>query len=141
MRRFPLHALRACTCAVLLVGCQSAVAPTPPPPPPAPWLPSLSVEVSGPSRIDATGSFTWEVFAFGGDGEYHYRWEVTREAGQQSAPTAQQSTPTSIERTLSLLVTDADGDLLLKLTVTSGRETHVESRVVRNCVAGCAAAQ
>src|SRR2546422_3210537 len=67
MRRLPLHALRACTCAVLLVGCQSAVAPTPPPPPPAPWLPSLSVEVSGPFRIDAIGSFSWDVFAFGGD--------------------------------------------------------------------------
>ena len=136
MRRFPLHALRACTCAMLLVGCQSAVAPTPPPPPPAPWLPSLSVEVSGPFRIDAIGSFSWEVFAFGGDGEYHYRWEVTRQAGQQLA--AQQPIPTTTGRTLSLLVTDTDRDLLLTLTVTSGRETQVKSIVVRNCIRGCA---
>ena len=136
MLRFPLHALRACTCAMLLVGCQSAVAPTPPPPPPAPWLPSLSVEVSGPFRIDAIGSFSWEVFAFGGDGEYHYRWEVTRQAGQQLA--AQQPIPTTTGRTLSLLVTDTDGDLLLRLTVTSGRETQVKSIVVRNCIRGCA---
>ena len=139
MRRFPLHALRACTCAMLLVGCQSAVAPTPPPPPPAPWMPSLSVEVSGPFRIDAIGSFSWEVFAFGGDGEYHYRWEVTRQAGQQLTPTAgEQPIPTSTERTLSLLVTDTDGDLLLRLTVTSGRETQVKSIVVRNCIRECA---
>jgi hypothetical protein len=124
---------------VLLVGCQSAVEPTPPPPPPAPWLPSLSVEVSGPSRIDATGSFSWEVLAFGGDGEYHYRWEATRQAGQQLASTAlQQPIPTSTDRTLSLLVADTDGDLLLRLTVTSGRETQVKSMVVRNCIAGCA---
>jgi len=136
MRRLPLHALRACTCAVLLVGCQSAVAPTPPPPPPAPWLPSLSVEVSGPFRIDAIGSFSWDVFAFGGDGEYRYSWEVTRQAGQQLA--AQQPIPTTTGRTLSLLVTDTDGDLLLRLTVTSGRETQVKSIVVRNCIRGCA---
>ncbi len=132
MRRFPLHALRACTCAALLVGCQSAVAPvqptmtTPPPPPPAQ---SLSFEIAGPSRIDAGGSFTWEAFAFGGSGAYQYRWDVRHQAGQQAA--------TGSERRLSLHVVDTDGDIVLTLTVTSGGGMRVRSFGVRNCIRGC----
>src|SRR5258705_12591629 len=85
MRRFPLHALRACTCAALLVGCQSAVAPvqptmtTPPPPPPAQ---SLSFEIAGPSRIDAGGAFTWEGFSFGGSGAVQNRWGTRHHAAE-----------------------------------------------------------
>jgi hypothetical protein len=128
MRRFPLPALRACTtCAVLLVGCQSTVAPVQRTPPKESVL---SFEIGGPSRIDTKGSFSWEPFAFGGSGEYRYRWEVTRLAGQQLITTTS-------ERKLSLLVTDTDGDMLLRLTVTSGNQTKVEIFVVRNCIAGC----
>jgi VCBS repeat-containing protein len=129
MRRFPLPALCAyTTCAVLLVGCQSAVEPHQPAPPP-PSGQSLSFEISGPSQIDASGPFSWEAFAFGASGEYQYRWEVTRQAGQQLTTTAQ--------RKLSLLVADTDGDLLLTLTVRSGNEIRVESFSVRNCIGGC----
>jgi hypothetical protein len=134
MLRFPLVALRGCvTGAVLLIGCQSPVAPnlsTPPPPPPPPAQSFLSVEIAGPSRIDANGRFGWEAYAFGGSGEYHYLWEVTRQPGQPA-------TPVTIERKLSLLVTETDGNLVLRLTVTSGNQVKVESFGVRNCIGGC----
>jgi len=136
MRRFPLAALRGCaTYAVLLVGCQSTVAPDLSTPPPPPAQPSLSFEISGPSRIDANGPFGWEAFAFGGSGAYHYQWEVTRQAGQQA--TATQAALTTTERKLSLLVTETDGSMVLRLTVTSGNEVRVESFDVRNCIGGC----
>jgi len=134
MHRFPLPALHACTtCAVLLVGCQSPVAPvqtTAPRPPAQPAQPTLSFEISGPSRIDTNGPFSWVAFAFGGSGQYQYRWEVTRQGEQQP-------TTTTSERGLSLLVTDSDGDMVLRLTVTSGNQTRVESLAVRNCIGGC----
>ncbi len=129
MRRFPLPALHAWTaCAVLLVGCESAVAPVQSTPPRPPVQQSLSFEISGPSRIDGNGSFSWEAFAFGGSGEYQYLWEVTRQ-GQPST--------TASGRRLSLLVTDTDGDLVLRLTVTSGDQRRIESLSVYNCIRGC----
>ena len=131
MRRFPLHALRACTFAAVLVGCQSAVAPvqpTPAPPPPPPGQ-SVSFEIAGPSRIDAVGSFRWEAFASGGSGAYQYRWEVTPHTAQQASTTS--------ERVLSLHVVDTDGDIVLTLTVMSGNETRVQRFGVRNCIGGC----
>ena len=130
MHRFPLPALT--TCAVLLVGGQSPVAldqPTSPPPAQAGQL-SLSFEIGGPSQIDTKGPFSWEAFAFGGSGQYQYWWEVTRQGEQQS-------TTTTSGRTLSLLVTDTDGDMSLRLTVTSGNQTRVESLAVRNCIGRC----
>lgn len=134
MSRFPLVALRGCvTSAVLLVGCQSPVAPLQRQPPPTP---SLSFEISGPSRIDANGSFSWQAIAFGGSGVYQYRWEVTRQAGTQAAATTQPYTAT-VERQLSLLVTRPDGNMLLRVTVTSGNQVRVESFGVRNCIGGC----
>lgn len=129
MRRFPLLALHVCTGAVLLIGCEAAVAPVPPAPP-LPPSQSLSFEIGGPSRIDANGSFSWEAFVFGGSGAYQYRWEVTRQAGGQI-------TAATSERTLSLLVAEADGDIVLTLTVTSGNEVRVRSFAVRNCIGGC----
>ena len=129
MHRFPLIALRACTtCAVLLVACESPAALHQSTPSRPPTQQSLSFEIAGPSRIDTGGPFSWEVFAFGGSGSYQYRWDVTRQAGLQS---------TTTERKLSLLVTDADGDMVLRLTVTSGNQTRVESFGVRNCIGGC----
>jgi hypothetical protein len=137
MRRITLLALRACTTsAVLLVGCQSTVAPDQLTLPPPPQESSLSVEISGPSQIDAQGSFSWQAFAFGGSGTYHYRWEVTRQGGQQAATTTQ--AVATNERRLSLLVTGNDGNLLLRLTVTSAVQVKVESFAVRNCIGGCA---
>jgi len=134
MHRFPLPALHACTtCAVLLVGCQSPVAPvqtTAPRPPAQPAQPTLSFEISGPSRIDTNGPFSWVAFAFGGSGQYQYRWEVTRQGEQQPSATTN-------ERGLSLLVIDTDGDMVLRLTVTSGNQTKVASFGVRNCIGGC----
>ncbi len=129
MRRVPLFSLCASiTSAVLLVGCQSPVA-LPPPPPSSPAGQSLSFQISGPSQIDINGLVSWEVFAFGGSGDYQYLWEVTGQAGQQIT--------TSTQRKLSLFITDGDGDLSLKLTVTSGNQTRVESVEVSNCIAGC----
>ncbi len=128
MRRFPLPALCACaTCAVLLVGCQSPVAPVPPPPPVSQGQ-TLSFEISGPSQIDAAGLFSWEAFVFGGSGAYEYQWVVTGPAGQLIS--------TATARELSLLVADTD-DIVLTLTVKSGNEIRVESFGVRNCIAGC----
>jgi len=129
MRRLPLPALHACTCAVLLIGCQSAVEPIQQAPPRPPSQ-SLSFEISGPSQIDADGPFSWEVFAFGGSGQYQYQWRVTPLAGQQL-------TTTTNGQKLSLLVADGDGDMLLTLTVTSGNEIRVERFAVRNCIGGC----
>ena len=137
MRRFPLHAYA--TCAALLIGCESPVAVPPAAPPHSD--PSLSVEISGPSRIDSSGPFSWQAIVFGGSGEYRYRWEVTHQAGQQSASTAQEPISTSTDRTLSLLVTDTDGDMVLRLTVTSGDQANVQSFRVRNCIRGCDALQ
>jgi hypothetical protein len=134
MRRFPFPALLACTtCAVLLVGCESPAAlhqSTPSTPPRPPTEQSLSFEIAGPSQIDADGTFGWEAVAFGGSGQYQYRWEVTRQGDQQP-------TTTTVGRKLSLLVSDTDGDLLLRLTVTSDNQTRVASFVVRNCIGGC----
>lgn len=129
MPRFPFPALPAWTIgAMLLVGCQSAVEPVLPAPPPA-AAPSLSFEISGPSQIDATGLFRWEAIAFGGSGEYLYRWEVTRQgAGEVTIATG---------RRLALLVADTDGDVMLRLTVTSGDQTRVASFGVRNCISVC----
>jgi len=129
MRRLPLPALHAgITCAVLLVACQSPVE-LPPPRQSPPSAPSVSFEIAGPSRIDAGGSFTWVAFAFGGSGAYQYRWEVTRHAGQQLI--------TGSERSLSLHVLETDGDLVLRLTVTSDNQSRVQSLGVRNCIGGC----
>ena len=134
MHRFPLPALYACTaCAALLVGCQSPVAldqTTAPRPPAQPTQPTLSFEISGPSQIDTNGPFSWVAFAFGGSGQYQYRWEVTRQGEQQPSATTN-------ERGLSLLVIDTDGDMVLRLTVTSGNQTKVASFGVRNCIGGC----
>ena len=133
MRRFPFPALLACTtCAVLLVGCESPAAlhQSTSSTPPTPTQQSLSFEISGPSQIDADGTFGWEAFAFGGSGQYQYRWDVTRQAGNQP-------TSTTTGRGVSLHVTDADGDIVLTLTVTSGNQTRVESLAVRNCIGGC----
>ena len=133
MRRFPFPALLACTtCAVLLVGCESPAAlhQSTSSTPPTPTQQSLSFEIAGPSRIDADGPFSWDAFAFGGSGQYQYRWEVTRQGEQQP-------TTTTSEQGLSLRVTDSDGDMVLRLTVTSGNQTRVESLAVRNCIGGC----
>ena len=139
MRRFPFPALRAYTYAMLLVGCQSPVAPDRPLPraqpgqpgqPGQPAEPSLSFEIAGPSQINTNGTFSWGAFAFGGSGGYQYRWDVARQPGQQP-------TTVTYKRNLSLLVTDTDGDLLLRLTVTSDNQTRVESLTVRNCIGGC----
>src|SRR2546430_9068136 len=98
MRRFPLHALRACTCAVLLVGCQSTVAPIVLPA--SPPTPPVSVEISGPSRVDAKGPYRWEAFAFGGSRGFCFRLVVMRQAGDSMANTLQ---------TLLLLLTHPAG--------------------------------
>ena len=127
MRPFLLPTLGICTtCVTLLVGCQSPVAPNLPPPP----EPILSFQIAGPSRIDTKGSFTWEAFAFGGSGGYQYQWQVTGPAGSQGNGTG---------RRLALIVTAADGDLLLSLRVTSGTQSRAQSLRVRNCIGGCAA--
>ena len=130
MHRFPLSALGVCTtCVVLLVGCDSPVAPhqpAPPPPPPS----SLSFEITGPSRIDAEGSFNWNAFAFGGSGQYQYGWEVTRQAGNQPTSTATDSR-------LTLFVAGGDGDVVVSLSVTSGNESKTQNFRVRNCIGGC----
>ena len=132
MRRLQLSALRAgTTSALLLMGCQSSVAPGPLTPPPEET--SLSVEIGGPSRIDTAGNVTWEGYAFGGSGAYRYQWDVTHQASQQSAAT------TTGQR-LSFIVAANDGDYLLKLTVTSGNQARIQSLEVRNCVGGCRAA-
>jgi VCBS repeat-containing protein len=129
MRRFPLPALYAGIAgAVLLVGCQSAVEPTSSGQP-RPSVPSVSFEIAGPSQIDAGGSYTWVAYAFGGSGAYQYQWEVTRHAGQQLT--------TGTERSLSLHVLETDGDLVLRLTVTSDNQSRVRSLAVRNCIGGC----
>ena len=130
MRRFPLPALRAWTCAVLLVGCRSTVAPIVLPA--LPPTPPVSVEISGPSRIDSKGPYRWEAFAFGGSGGFRYSWVVMRQAGQSMATT---------EQGVSLLVTGADGDMMLTLTVTSGDQANIQSFSVRNCIGGCDALQ
>src|SRR2546428_13074574 len=102
MHRFPLPALSACAAsAALLLGCQSPVAPvqsTATRPPAQPTQPGLSFEIAGPSRIETTGPFSWVAFAFGGSGQYQYRWEVTRQGEQQP-------TTTTGEHGLSRLVT------------------------------------
>jgi len=126
MPRFPLYAYA--TCAALLIGCESPAAVLPPAPPP-PSDPSLSVEISGPSRIDANGIFSWAAFAFGGSGAYTYAWIVTNQSGQ--------SIMTATEQKVSLLVEDTDGDLLLTLTVASGSQQRVETFRVRNCIGSC----
>ena len=130
MHRFPLPALT--TCAVLLVGCQSPVALDQPtsPQPAQPGQLSLSFEIGGPSRIDTNGPFSWEAFAFGGSGGYEYQWDVMRRGEKQA-------TTTTFSRRLSLLLTDTDGNMSLRLTVTSGNQTRVESFAVRNCIGGC----
>jgi VCBS repeat-containing protein len=129
MRHFPLPALPACIIsAVLLIGCQSAVEPTSPGQS-RPVVPSVSFEIAGPSQIDAGGTFTWVAYAFGGSGAYQYQWEVTRHAGQQLT--------TGSERSLSLHVLETDGDLVLRLTVTSDNQSRVRSFGVRNCIGGC----
>ena len=126
MRRFPLHAYA--TCAALLIGCESPVAVSPPAPPPN-SEPSLSVEISGPSQIDANGLFSWAAFAFGGSGAYRYDWIVANKSGKSIMTTTQQK--------VSLRVSDTDGDLLLTLTVASGSQQSVETFRVTNCIGGC----
>ena len=125
MRRFPLPALAV---VALLVGCQSTVEPVLAPPAP-PVQRTLSFQIAGPTRIDAKGSFTWEAIAFGGSGAYQYQWQVTSQAGSQGNGTG---------RRLALIVTAADGDLLLSVRVSSGSQSKAQSVRVRNCIGGCA---
>jgi len=130
MHRSPLSAFGVCTtCVVLLMGCESPVAPQHPASPP-PAQPALSVEITGPSQIDAEGTANWNAFAFGGSGSYQYEWVITRQAGEPL-------TRTATGPRLSLLVTSGDGDLLVSLSVSSGNESNGRSFRVRNCVGGC----
>jgi len=132
MRRLQLPALLACaTSAVLLMGCETPVGQGSPPP--AEPERSLSVEIGGPSRVDAAGNITWEGYAFGGSGTYQYQWGVTHQASQQPGAT-------STGRRLSFTVAATDGDYQLNLKVTSGSQARTQSLDVRNCIGGCPAA-
>ena len=128
MRRFPLPAYA--TCAALLIGCQSPVAVVPPAAP-ARSEPSLSLEISGPSRIDNDDPHSWAAFAFGGSGSYEYHWIVTNQSGESIMTTTKQE--------FSLHVKDTDGDVLLALTVASGSQKKAETFRVRNCIDTCVA--
>lgn len=138
MRRFPLPALLGCTiCAVLLVGCGSPIGPYHATRS-ASADPTLSFQIGGPSRIDAAGLFSWEVFAlYGGSGVYQYQWEVTHLGGPQAATRIPAGVTT--EPRLSLLVSENGGNMLVRLTVTSGDQVRVGNFVVKNCIDGCVA--
>ena len=138
MRRFPLPALLGCTiCAVLLVGCGSPVGPYHATPSASPD-PTLSFQIGGPSQIDAAGVFSWQVFAlYGGSGVYQYQWDVTHLGGPQAATRIPAGVTT--EPRLSLLVSENVGNMLVRLTVTSGDQVRVQTFVVRNCIDGCVA--
>jgi len=128
MYRIPRLAVPACV-TLFLLGCESPVAPWHPTNQPPPPPPPLSVEISGPSQIDAEGTYTWEAFAFGGSGAYQYQWDVTRHAGG--------AVKTFTQRKLSLHILATDGDYSLKLTLTSGAEVRSESLDVSNCMSRC----
>src|SRR5437763_15197382 len=92
MRRCPFPALRAYTYPMLLVACQSPVAPDRPLPRAQPGQPgqlvqpaepSLSVEIAGSSQNITNETFMWCAFVFSSSRGYQYRWSRAREPGQK----------------------------------------------------------
>jgi len=95
-----------------------------PPPPPPP--PTLTVQLSGPTTINAKGSYSWTATPSGGTGAYSYQWSVTYDSGPQYQ--------LGSSATQSLTVFGDDGDFTIAVTVTSGAQQVSSSQHVRNCI-------
>jgi subtilisin len=83
----------------------------------APCLGPLSVFIDGETYITSPDEYEWEAFPSGGDGQYEYQWAVRyveHGGGWGNLGT---------ERTQKLNVAQGDGDIELRVTVTSGGET------------------
>ena len=78
-------------------------------------------------QIDAEGTYSWEAHAFGGSGEYQFKWDVTRRG----------TVITITQRKVSLHILESDGNFSLKLTVTSGAQVKSANLDVANCINPC----
>lgn len=127
MYRIPRLAVAGCA-TLFLLGCESPIPPQHSITEPAsPAL--LTVEIIGPSQINAEGTYSWEAFVYGGSGAYQYQWDVTRHASG--------AVTTVTQRNVTLHVVRSDGDFSLKLTLTSGADTRSQNLDVTNCISAC----
>lgn len=89
----------------------------PPPPPP------LSVWISGLGSVCDTGYYVWEAMPSGGTGEYEYQWEEYVMGGMITWGN---------EKTQGLYLDPQDGDIQLRVIVTSGSEVQDAWQYVYN---------
>jgi len=86
--------------------------------------PPLAVTVSGPTRIDQKGTYTWTASASGGSGIYSYQWVADYASGSSTLGT---------QATQQLTVYPDDGSFTIRVTVTGGG-TVTSSLSVTNCI-------
>ncbi|HEX2209868.1 MAG TPA: S8 family serine peptidase [Longimicrobium sp.] len=84
-------------------------------------VPAPTASISGPTSITATGTYTWQANAAGGNGSYAYTWEHRVQGGAWSVVGAGSA--------YSRSVSTSDADFELRVTVTSagltGSDTHL----------------
>jgi subtilisin family serine protease len=85
-------------------------------------LPPVTVTISGTASITASGSYTWQANASGGNGTYTYSWEYRTQGSTTWTPVTGAAT---YSRTVA--VTDPDFDLRVTATSAglSGSDDHV----------------
>lgn len=91
--------------------------------------PYLTVSISGPTYIDAVGTYTWEAMPAGADGTISYQWYVY----WYNTGTL---TTLGTSKTESLSVMQEDGHFDIMVDVVSGDENASETLFVYNAI-GC----
>lgn len=89
-----------------------------------PPAPSMSVSISGPSKGNNSGTYTWSANVYNGTGPYTYDWRYSYDGSSYNSSFG---TTQSITANLPL-----DRDLHLKVTVTSSSGTATAYRFTMN---------
>ncbi|HEV2146831.1 MAG TPA: S8 family serine peptidase [Longimicrobiaceae bacterium] len=84
--------------------------------------PPVSADITGPTSITSTGTYTWQANASGGNGSYTYNWEYRVQNGTWSAV----GTGSSYSRS----VATSDAAFELRVTVTSAGQTASDTHLV-----------
>ncbi|MGH7459228.1 MAG: hypothetical protein ACREKN_09160 [Longimicrobiaceae bacterium] len=92
--------------------------------------PPVSVYIEGEGYITTAGSYQYEAMPAGGDGSYTYQWEIRYPdigVGWDNLGTS---------KTQDLNIDEEEGDIELRVTVTSAGETAQTTRYITNAI-GC----
>lgn len=88
----------------------------------------VTVYITGPTYIDATGTYTWSAMASGNTGPYSYQWRISYDGGSSWLTGSSSQTQT-------LYVQSGDPGFELSVYVTAGGMTA--SALLGVAVAGC----